>query len=130
MIIKAPTREADIHGMGHYHAPRGRRLHNGIDKAVWPKSIVLAIHPGTVTKLGYPYADHLEYRYVEVTNPQGLRFRYFYVEPMVDVGDIILQHQEIGTVQDLESLYPGITPHVHFEIKDEQGNFVDPCDYV
>lgn len=129
MLIKPPPRTADTHGMGHYHAPRGNRLHNGIDVACWAGSEVLAIHPGKVTKLGYPYADKPQYRYVQVTDPNGRDFRYFYVEPGVRVGDDILQHEAIGIAQDLQPVYPGITPHIHVEIKDS-GDFIDPTGFV
>ena len=44
---------------------------------------------GIVTKLGYPYASYLEFRYVEITDLKNFRHRYFYVSPRVSVGDKI-----------------------------------------
>jgi len=85
--------------------------------------------PGTVTKVGYPYRmdDDLKghLRYVEVTL-DGNRFRYFYVEPLVSVGDILAHGDSVGISQDLTSIYPGITQHFHFEIIRPDGSYQDP----
>lgn len=119
-----PTRKPDRHGAGHYGASRGTRTHRGIDLAAQPGSLILSNVDGVVTKLGYPYADHLEYRYVEIT--AGLiRHRFFYVEPLVNFGQDVAVGDIIGEVQDLSPLYEGITPHIHYEQK--MGNkYLDP----
>lgn len=128
MIIKPVLRTTDMHGQGHYHASRGNRLHQGVDVAVWPNSQVCAIKRGTVIKLGYPYADDLSYRYVRIQEGTS-EVDYFYVEPMVNVGDEIESGDVIGTVQDLEKRYAGITPHIHVQIK-VNGHFIDPTDFI
>lgn len=81
--------------------------------------------PGTVTKLGFPYKDDTTWRYVEVTL-DGNRFRYFYLRPMVIVGQKIEIGDHLGMVQDLRTRYPGITPHYHFEIINPHGEYVNP----
>lgn len=126
----APVRAPDAHGSGAYNAPRGSRKHKGVDFAAWPDSACLALVKGTVTKLGYPYADDLSYRYVEITDNGGFRGRYFYLDPAVELGDIVDCRTVIGHVQPLQDRYPEITPHVHFEIMDPDGNYLNPSNYA
>ena len=120
----------DKFGAGYFNAPRGARTHNGIDLAVYVGSKVLAPITGKVTKVGYPYGDDLSYRYVEITDSVSRKWRFFYVEPAVKVDDIIEVGNIIGTVQDLDKRYPGITPHIHLEIKSASGNFINPMELV
>jgi murein DD-endopeptidase MepM/ murein hydrolase activator NlpD len=134
LLVKPPVRKWDTHGNGAWQAARGKRLHNGIDYACMPDSEVLAVTSGTVTKLGFPYSlddpkkKHL--RYVQITDPADFAVRYFYVLPTVTVGDEILEGTPIGLSQSLDSVYPGITPHVHLEVKDPSGTFVNPETYL
>lgn len=142
MIIRPPIRGLDNHGAGHYHASRGDRLHNGVDMACYAGSEVLSICSGTITKFGRPYYKQdpqtdkdkakNNLSYVEVTDDDGLRFRYFYVShhPDLIVGDEVKTGQVLGVVQDLDYIYPGITQHFHFEIKDQQGEYYDPTNFI
>ena len=123
--VVCPPRRTDQQGSGHYGASRGQRKHNGVDYACYPDSIVLSNVNGIVTKLGYPYASDLSYRYVQITCIEtGLSHRYFYVEPAVNKGDHIKIGDAIGASQELH--YSGIVQHIHYEIKDSDGNYVDP----
>lgn len=124
-LHEMPDRKCDGHGCGHYLASRGTRKHRGIDKDCRPKTPVHSPLAGTVTKIGYPYADDLSYRYVEISD-QGYQFRVFYVEPMVEQGQKVSKNTIIGEAQDLRDRYSGITPHVHLEIKNADGEFIDP----
>lgn len=103
----------------------------GVDLACYPDSSVYAMNYGTVTKLGYPYGDDLSYRYVEITTG-GVKERYFYVFPLVSEDDTVYAGQLIGVVQDLSPRYPGITNHIHFEVKldDDDGDFINPEEYL
>ena len=132
MKIIPPVREHDDFGSGLYGASRdgGKRSHNGIDLACYPGSSVCSINSGTVTKLGYPYKDALQYRYVEVTNYHKIKFRYFYVKPSVSMNQAIVQGQILGKSQELNSKYPGITEHVHLELKTMGNEFLDPNDFI
>lgn len=118
-------RKCDGHGCGHFGASRGTRKHHGIDLACKPLTLVFSPVAGTVTKLGYAYSDDLSYRYVEISD-QGYRFRVFYVEPMVEQGQKVSKNTIIGEAQDLRDRYSGITPHLHLEIKNADGEFIDP----
>lgn len=122
-------RESDSYGSGHFGASRGGRTHKGVDLICPAGELVGAPVDGVVTKLGYPYAKHLEYRYVEITN-NGYAFRVFYVLPTVQVGDKVKTGDIIGESQDLQPLYPGITDHIHFEIKGPKGQHIDPTPVV
>jgi murein DD-endopeptidase MepM/ murein hydrolase activator NlpD len=130
--LTAPPRGADSYGAGHFHASRGSRVHQGVDLLAAASSGVHALLGGTVTKLGYTYADDLSYRYVEVTDIAGYRLRYYYVKPSVQKGDKIEPDGIIGYVQDLSRRYKEIPNHIHFEIKDPQGSKirVNPEEYL
>jgi murein DD-endopeptidase MepM/ murein hydrolase activator NlpD len=125
-IIPAQLRKrtSDQYGYGHFGAPRGTRTHNGQDYKCPAGCAVLSPCSGEVTKLGYPYADDLSFRYVQITK-NGRDHRIFYVFPWVAVGEEIEEGREIGSAQDLEKRYPGITPHIHYEIR-ENGEFINP----
>ncbi len=134
MIIKPPARTTDVHGQGHWHASRGKnRLHQGVDVACYAGSRICAIKGGEVTKHGWPYQPddstrgHL--RYIQVTDTSGQDWRYFYVHPLVDVGDWIMPGQVLGISQGLQEIYKGITDHIHVEVKKE-GVFIDPTRLV
>ena len=136
VVIMPPARHTDIHGSGAFGAPRGHRMHNGIDLACYPNSIICALKPGTVTKIGYPYdpnkpgnARKAHFRYVQVTDGQGHDLRYFYVDPAVQVGDVIETGQPLGHSQQLSRVFPGITDHIHFEVKVD-GNHIDPTNIL
>lgn len=102
----------------------------GEDFAAAPESILESPIKGHVSKLGYPYGDDLTYRYVEVTETKTrMRHRFFYVEPLVELGDKIKEGDDLGIVQDVAKRYPiprGMKPHIHYEIIDEDGIYIAP----
>ena len=118
------VRKCDSFGCGHFGASRGSRTHNGIDLLVPPNKEIPSPVVGVVTKLGYPYGDDLSFRYVEITQ-QDYKYRIFYVNPTVNVGDKVEQSSIVGMSQDLDKRYKGIPNHVHFEIL-KDGRYVDP----
>ena len=131
-MIIPPIRLQDAHGAGYYGAPRGARTHNGIDLCCHKDSLVMSVTPGKVTRIGYPYDpgddDKGHLLYVQVTDAAGRDHRYFYVSPMVNVGEIISRGAVIGVAQGLLEVYPGITDHIHYEIKVD-GDYVDPSEF-
>ena len=146
MILVEPIERNDALGLGHYGAPRGSRTHKGIDFAVFPGSLILAPVNGIITKYGYPYRDDLSWRYIEITQSDCApyvtteedkgdcaicgrahpRHRLFYVA-MVEVypGEHVYKGQKIGYLQNIAQRYPGMTPHVHYEIKINK-RYIDP----
>lgn len=123
-------RGCDKWGCGNFGASRGSRKHLGVDIETKPGDPVECLNGGTVTKIGHPYADDLSFKYVEITDTAGARWRYFYVEPSVKVGDKLDAYQVIGKSQRLGKRYPGITEHIHLEIIKADGTYVDPTGVV
>lgn len=136
--VIAPHRGQDKWGSGAFGASRGSRTHEGLDVAVWPGSMVLSIVPGLVADLGYAYTsgvgnfnDSDPFRIITMVGPEGYEIRYFYVMPVVEVGDEIEEGGRLGFAQNLWRRYPPekdkiMTPHVHIEIRDPDGNLIDP----
>lgn len=118
-------RGSDKWGSGEFGASRGGRTHNGIDYRCPPGAQILCPVDGVVTKLGYPYGNDLSFRYVEVTDFEKRKHRIFYVTPVVLEGWHVAKDDVIGTAQDLEGRYSGITPHVHYEILHD-GAYLNP----
>ena len=127
-------RTYDKYGSGAFGSSRdkGKRKHNGVDIIASPGDTVFSPVSGVVTKRGYPYADDLSFRYVEITTNNGLAVRVFYVWPAVKLEKrVVAGKTKIGLVQDLEKRYPGITNHVHLEIKNQALNtFTDPTPFL
>lgn len=122
-VLVNPTgrqvRGADGYGSGLFGASRdgGARAHAGVDFVADPGQTVVAPISGRVKKLGFAYASDLRYRYVEIENlAKGLLVRVLYVGPSVRVGDVVDQRQVIGTAQDLNPRYRGITNHIHLQV--------------
>jgi murein DD-endopeptidase MepM/ murein hydrolase activator NlpD len=128
-------RGQDSQGAGYYGAPRGSRKHQGIDFITEKDEFINSFCNGIVTKIGFPYdpnkhpeKGHL--RYVEVTDDNGLQVRVFYCKPILRVGDRVIEGLSIiGQSQDLTVVYPGITQHLHFEVKKGK-EFLNPMQYL
>jgi murein DD-endopeptidase MepM/ murein hydrolase activator NlpD len=129
LTTKPKRRVADSYGQGHYGAPRGSRTHKGIDFVCHPGTRVCAPVSGKITKLGVCYPDDHSYRYVQITDSEGYRHRLFYVQPSVEVGDMVAKGAVLGEVQTLGDRYRGITEHCHYEIKDKMGDYIDPDEF-
>ena len=131
LAIIAPKRQIDQFGSGRYGARRGSRLHLGVDYACWPGSLICSATDGTVTRIGQCYSetDRQQYKLVEIETSDGALVRYLYVSPHVTAGQYIKHGQIIGSAQDLRTIYNGITPHVHFDVK-IGGQMVDPEIYL
>lgn len=120
-------RGTDAYGEGRFHASRdgGEREHEGVDYVSVPGQAVEAPISGYVSKIGYAYPDNETLRFVEIENPAlHLTARVFYVDPNVAVGDAVSIGKPIGTADNLQRRYPGITNHVHLEVA-ERGRKVD-----
>lgn len=115
------VRGCDPQGCGNFGASRdgGQRQHLGTDYVGSPDQDVVAVTGGTVDKIGYPYGDDLSYRYVRITTPAGYVVRELYVKPDagIRVGAEVAAGQRIGTLQSLQTRLPGVTDHVHVDIR-------------
>ena len=129
MKAELPVRGCDSKGCGHWGAPRGSREHRGIDYACEAGTVILPNITGQVTKIGYTYSDDLSFRYVQVTDQLGFDHRYFYLNPFVNMGDIVKKDTTpLGSVQTLKLRYEGITDHCHYEIK-KDGSYFNPEEF-
>lgn len=125
--MNIPTVRNDSEGHGYYGAPRQGRTHQGIDFICRAGDTVRAFASGVVTKLGYPYSDDLEYRYIRVDNGK-FQLDYFYVEPFVEVGDTVFAGGVIGLMQDVCARYPdakAMQNHYHLRAM-KGGEVIDP----
>jgi murein DD-endopeptidase MepM/ murein hydrolase activator NlpD len=53
----------------------------------------------------------------------------FYVSPSELVGATVERDTQVGIVQDISLRYPGMTPHIHYEIINPDGMHIDPEKY-
>jgi murein DD-endopeptidase MepM/ murein hydrolase activator NlpD len=118
------VRGVDRRGDGAFGAKRRgsdgeERTHEGVDYIAGPNQNVIAVTDGRITKLGYPYPDNSSYRYVEITTDDGHVVREMYVLPRANMtlNSPVKAGDMIGTSQSLQPLYPGITDHVHLEVR-------------
>lgn len=118
----------DSAGDGRYGAKRGSRAHTGVDYVCTPGEPVLSPVAGTITKRGFAYGDDLKWRIVDIRANDGFLHRLFYVDPLLDVGTQVTMFQAVGVAQDISKRYPNreMLPHVHYEIKNEDGEHVNP----
>ena len=134
VIGSLPRRGQDEWGSGEFHAPRGTRLHKGIDYACYPGTQIHSPVTGEVTKHGYPYADDPSYRYIQITDQFGGDWRFFYVKPGLMVGATVEKDSYIGYAQDIAARYYAkdaskiMKNHIHLEIL-VSGVEVDPVSY-
>jgi|TARA_Y100000310_G_scaffold198415_1_gene198452 hypothetical protein len=142
MITARLSTRSDPAGAGHFGAPRGDRTHKGQDYCCLPGAEILAPVPDgqvwSVSKWGYPYTDGYGgvnqvqtpiYRYVELKDLTGRRHRIFYVDPLVELNDLVTCKTVIGITQDVTlryPQYPDMTPHVHYEVMLPDGSCIDP----
>jgi murein DD-endopeptidase MepM/ murein hydrolase activator NlpD len=134
LTVITPARGADSYGSGDFGAPRNgsHPKHRGIDFGALAGSDLLSPVLGRVTKLGYPYADDLTFRYVEITDGDLNRHRFFYTLPVVALGELIKPGDIIATVQNISGRYQSsskkpMVNHIHYEVIDDHGVYVDPA---
>ena len=134
LTAQLKLRGSDSWGSGAYKAPRGDRLHTGVDYAAAEGTYILSPCIGLVTKLGTAYKKDPHWRYVEITDLSGCRHRVFYITPLVcDGQEAITILTPIGIAQNISLKYlqqdPSISPmvnHVHYEILRPDGTTIDP----
>jgi murein DD-endopeptidase MepM/ murein hydrolase activator NlpD len=127
------VRGVDAFGSGRFGALRdaGKRRHLGVDYVAAPGASVLAPLSGKVTQIGFAYDGAEGLRYIEIANPQtNFSVRVLYVAPSVAEGDMVSAGEAIGVAQDLAVRYPGITNHVHVELRDAVRRLVDASEHL
>jgi peptidoglycan LD-endopeptidase LytH len=127
------VRGMDAFGSGNFGAVRdaGKRRHHGVDYVSQPGAEVLAPLSGKITRIGFAYSGREDLQYVEVVNPEThLTARVLYVSPTVAEGDLVSAGDALGVAQDLTDRYPGITNHVHVEMRDAQRRWIDASEQL
>ena len=125
------VRGCDSQGCGSYGAGRRYGSHQGADYEATPGQDVVAVTDGVITQVGYPYADDLSYRYVQIETSDGYLVRQLYTSPATGItnGANVSAGQSIGNYQGLGSRYSGITEHVHVDVR-HNGRLVNPTTLI
>jgi len=123
------TRGCDVWGCGNFGASRTHGSHNGVDIILKPGESFKSPVSGQAFRVAKPYADHPEYSGLALQDNDGNIWKFFYINP-IPTPSWVSKGQSLGTGQDLGKLYPGITPHVHVEVKNVQGNYINPLELM
>jgi murein DD-endopeptidase MepM/ murein hydrolase activator NlpD len=130
---------SDGGGAGHFHAPRGSTLHQGIDIAGRRGDPVYAAHDGIVTKRSQKPGKGYGY-YVDITNPQsGITTRYAHLDETswrnLQNGRSLRAGEAFARVGRSGNVRSNRGTHVHFEVRRGPGQFgstgqLNPTDYL
>jgi len=105
----------DVGGDGHHGAPRGSRLHDGIDFMCEPGQRIYAPISGDIIRPSSPYADDSRYGGLVIANDR-ITIKLWYFNPSVRVGVYVGAGEVIGIAQDIGLKYYDVTPHVHLRV--------------
>lgn len=128
--ILSPTGEwnlrADNHGSGIFGAPRGDRMHNGIDLRCYPGQRIYAPVTGRILRKAYPYPD-LSYNGFIIRDGKAISIAIFYAKIFKElIGQKVSAGDHIALAEDISRRYGGgMLPHVHMEVRID-GALVDP----
>ncbi|KAI3364791.1 hypothetical protein L3Q82_000905 [Scortum barcoo] len=124
--VKLTSSSRSEEAVGRLLCFRGDRTHQGLDIVCRDGSAVYApfdvtLH-GKVTVYNRPEKAAIDSGIN--LHGQGLRFKLFYVQPDKTSGSV-RKGQRIGTMLPMQSVYPGITSHIHVQMYDRS----DPTPY-
>lgn len=126
------VRGCDAFGCGNFGASRGGRAHNGIDIIAAENQVIKAPFSCKILRYGYPYANDLSYRLVEI---QGLNefkdytAKIMYIKKLHDLGAIIKTGDPLCSADNIAKKYgSSMTNHVHFELF-KAGKRIDPTPF-
>ena len=114
------SRGTDSHGSGQFGSSRagGSGTHAGLDIIVHEGEAVLSPIEGEVTREALPYANDQRFRGLVIEGVGewvGYEIKMFYVQGIlcgrVSPGSVV------GYAQSIARKYPGITDHVHVEVR-------------
>ncbi|XP_038642865.1 leukocyte cell-derived chemotaxin-2-like [Scyliorhinus canicula] len=116
------VRGSDTWGSGAYGAPRGSRTHKGVDVVCSDGSDVYAPFDGTLVRRANPYSRSNAINNGVMLRGSGYCVKIFYIQPQSYSGNVA-KGETIGQLLRMQSVYPGITSHVHIQMCDTS---VDP----
>ncbi|XP_003961191.1 leukocyte cell-derived chemotaxin-2 [Takifugu rubripes] len=119
-------RTSDRWGQGQYGARRGDRTHKGLDIVCSDGAVVYAPFDVTLNGRVIVYTDPAKKAINDGINLRGenLCFKLFYVRPD-KVSGTLRKGERIGVLLPMQTVYPGITSHVHVQMCDKS----DPTGY-
>ena len=107
---------SDNQGDGHHGAPRGKRIHDGVDFECVPGQFVLAPHDGVLKRVAYPYSGNRMWKGCVLASVE-ITTKMFYVDVHKNsIGSTVKAGAPIGKAQDISQKYPGMTPHIHLRV--------------
>lgn len=117
------SRSTDRYGSGQFNAGRvrgGKRHHHqGLDIVAKAKEQILSPIDGDITREAIPYAPFTGLVIRGTGTYLGYEVKLFYVQGYRS-GPVI-KGEVIGRAEDLTKKYPGITNHVHMEVRNGSG---------
>lgn len=127
------VRETDAYGKGYFGAPRGPRLHRGVDLNIEPGAEVFSPIFGKVVRITAPYKSDDRFKGVVIDGLgpyTGFSVKLFYLNPKQElIGRAVQRGDVLGYAQDLTIKYKGISNHVHFEAT-LNGTQIDPSRFL
>lgn len=138
MKIISPTGNWNVRndgaGLGYFGAPRGKKLHAGVDLQCVPGQVIWSPINGTIVREAYPYVGDLKWTGCLIVGDQ-MKVKMFYMRLLPRIRRFLPYDvkvgEKIGWSQDITNRYPNepnMTPHVHMELQ-IMGN-VNPMDYI
>jgi murein DD-endopeptidase MepM/ murein hydrolase activator NlpD len=113
-----------------WHAPRGERLHLGVDIIAPRGKLIYAVADGTITKMYSVGKDANAGNGFRLTMSDGTYFFYGHLDTIaagITVGVPVKAGQVLGTVGSTGNTS---TPHLHFEVHPGGGDAVNPYPIV
>src|SRR5229473_7531345 len=127
-ISAGPSRATDRWGSGQFGAFRTGHKHQGLDVGAPPGAQICAPIEGQVIRESIPYKGDSHFRGIVINGSgswSGYEVKLFYVNGII-CGQVNAG-QVVGFAQDLSTRYPGITNHVHMEVR-KNGMLLSPAD--
>jgi len=116
-FTKNPKIRSDSMGDGHYLAPRGNHIHQGVDWEARPYEEIYTPIDCKIIRLAYPYVGDLYYKGLLIGN-KYMRIKIFYISPLENIiGKFLKAGDIIGYAQDITKKYgKNMTNHIHTEM--------------
>ena len=130
-LLQGPLRMRgdDDWGSGAFNAPRGERKHRGIDIITSPGEEIYCPIDGRIVRVAEPYDDEPRYNGLLLAGSgswEGYEIKLFYLDGF-SLGPIE-QGALMARSEDISIRYPGITNHVHLEVR-RDGDLLDPTSF-
>jgi len=108
----------DRKGSGLFGAPRGWRLHQGIDLEMQPGAQVISPEDGKLIRVMLPYGKDSPFRGLIIKSRKLIhKLMYTDIASAELIGTRVTEGQVVGILQDIRERYGReIKPHLHWEI--------------